>query len=165
VKCHEWIVGGKQGNEPEKYHFVSGFQRGLELFGQHRLRDEEFRQRAREGGLIVVPGLNDVIALEAIGGPAVGLCATTVTAEQAEKIASFSRETGNVVTVMFDCTEEGALAARVVVVELARHCPVRLGWSPAMHGTAFKGRKADSLTSGEWERIRPFLVGLQGSKA
>ena len=47
-KYHEWIVGGKQGNEPEKYHFVRGFQRGLELFGQHRLREKEFRQRARK---------------------------------------------------------------------------------------------------------------------
>ena len=140
-KHHEWIVGGKQGNEPEKYHFVSGFQRGLELFGQHRLRDEEFRQRARETGLLVVPGPNDVIALEAVGAPAVGLCATAVTAEQAEKLAAFSRETGSVVTVMFDCTEEGELAARVVVVELAQRCPVRLAWSPAMHGGAFKGRK------------------------
>ena len=63
-KVHEWIVGGKQGQEPEKYHFVKGFQRGLELFGQHRLRDEDFRQRARETGLLIVPGPNDVVALE-----------------------------------------------------------------------------------------------------
>ena len=161
-KRHEWVVGGKQGNEPEKYHFVSGFQRGLELFGQHRLGDEEFRQRARETGLLVVPGPNDVIALEALGAPAVGLCATAITAEQAEKLASFSRETGSVVTVMLDCTEDGELAARVFVVELAQHCPVRLAWSTAMHSGAFKGRKADSLTNEEWERIRPFLVEPRG---
>jgi hypothetical protein len=163
-KYHEWIVGGKQGNEPEKYHFVSGFQRGLELFGQHRLRDEEFRKRAMEPGLVVVPGPNDVIALEAVGALAVGLCATAVTAEQAEKLALFSRETGSVVTVMFDCTEEAELAARVVVVELAQHCPVRLAWSPTMHGRVFNGRKTDSLTSEEWERIRPFLVGPRGQE-
>ena len=114
-KVHEWIGGGRQGNEPEKYHFVKGFQRGLELFGQHRLRDEDIRQRARETGLLVVLGPNDVIALEAIGAPAVGLCDTAVTAEQAEKIAAFSRETGSIVTVIFDCTEEGELAARVAV--------------------------------------------------
>ena len=157
-KHHEWIVGGKQGNEPEKYHFVSGFQRGLEFLGQHRFGDEEFQRRATETGLLVVPGPNDVIALEALGAPAVGLCATAVTAEQTEKLTSFSRETGSVITVMFDCTEEGALAAQGVVVELAQHCAVRLGWSPSMHGTAFKGRKTDSLTGEEWERIRQFLV-------
>ena len=161
-KRHEWIVSGKQGNEPEKYHFVSGFQRGLELFGQHRLRDEEFRQPARETGLLVVSGPNDVIALEAVGAPAVGLCATAVTTEQTEKLASFSRETGSVVTVMFDCTEEGELAARVVVVDLAQRCPVRLAWSQAMHGGAFKGRKLDSLSGEEWERLRSFLVGPRG---
>ena len=162
-KRHEWIVGGRQGKEPEKYHFVSGFQRGLELFGQHRLCDEEFRQRARETGLLVVPSPNDVIALESLGGPAVGLCATTPTAEQAEKLASFSRETGSVVTIMFDCTEEAELAARVVVVELAQRCPVRLAWSPPMHGRVFHGRKTDSLTSKEWERVQSFLAGPRGS--
>ncbi len=158
-KHHDWIIGGKQGNEPEKYHFVSGFQRGLEFFGQHRLRDEEFRRQATETGLIVVPGPNDVIALAAVGAPAVGLCATVVTPEQAEKLASFSRETGSIITVMFDCREEGELAARVVVVELAQHCPVRLAWSPAMHDAAFKGRKTDSLAGEEWQRIHRFLAG------
>ena len=105
-----------------------------------------------------------MIALESVGAPAVGLCATTITAEQAEKLATFSRETGTVVTVVLDCTEEGELAARVVVVELAQHCPVRLAWSPAMHDGTFKGRKTDSLTGEEWERIRSFLVGPRGSE-
>ena len=157
-KLHEWIVGGRQGIEPEKYHFVKGFQRGQELFGQHRLRDEGFRQRARKTGLLVVPGPNDVIALEAFGAPAIGLCATTVTAEQAEKLGSFSRETGSVVTVMFDCTEEGELGARVVVAELAQGGPVRLGWSPIMHGGIFKGRQPESVGREEWEKIHAFLV-------
>jgi hypothetical protein len=103
------------------------------------------------------------LALEALGAPAVGLCATTVTAEQAEKLATFSRETKSVVTVMFDCTEEGELAARVVVVELAQRCPVRLAWSPAMHGGTFRGRKTDSLTSEEWERMRPFPIRPRSS--
>lgn len=80
-KHHEWIVGGKQGNEPEKYHFVKGFQRGLELFGQHRLRDEGFRDQAKETGLVMVPGPNDVLALDALGVAAVGLCATAVIRE------------------------------------------------------------------------------------
>ena len=78
-KHHEWIVGGKQGKEPEKYHFVKGFERGLELFGQHRLREEDCRKRVAGMGLVVVQGPNDVIALDALGVPAVGLCATTIT--------------------------------------------------------------------------------------
>jgi hypothetical protein len=64
----EWERGGKQGREPDKYHFVKGFQRGLELFGQHRMAEENFRRQTAETGLLIVPGANDVIALEALGG-------------------------------------------------------------------------------------------------
>ena len=157
-KVHEWIVGGKQGNEPEKYHFVKGFERGLELFGQQRLREEGTVEKLAQSGLVVVQGPNDVIALDALGVPAVGLCATTITREQVEKVARFSAETGHgAVTVMLDCTEAGTLAARVVVVELAQVCPVRLAWSETMHGGSFKGREVTSLTVEEWRRIAGFL--------
>ena len=161
-KYHEWIVGGKQGKEPEKYHFVKGFQRGLELFGQQRFGDEAFHESARSTGLLVLAGPNDVMALDAFGIAAVGLCATSVTAEQAAKIGAFARETAGVATVLLDCTEEGELAARVVLIELAQHCPVRLAWSQVMHGGEFRGRNADSLTSKEWEGMHPFLVGPRG---
>jgi hypothetical protein len=164
-KYQEWIAGGKQGKEPEKYHFVKGFQRGLELFGQHRFSDEAFRESARSTGLLVLAGPNDVMALDAFGVAAVGLCATSVTAEQAAKIGAFARETAGVATVLFDCTQEGELAARVALVELAQHCPVRLAWSPVMHDGAFRGRKADSLTSAEWERIQSFVDEPRGPGA
>lgn len=38
----------------------------------------------------MIPGPNDVIALEALGIPTVALCATSVTSEQAEKIGNFA---------------------------------------------------------------------------
>ena len=157
-KVHEWVVGGKQGKEPEKHHFVTGFARGLELFGQHRLREEETAERLARCGLLVVQGPNDVIALDALGVPAVGLCATTITGEQVEKVARFSAESGHgAVTVMLDCTEAGTLAARVIVVELAQVCPVRLAWSETMHGGSFKGREVASLSAEEWRTIAGFL--------
>jgi len=162
-KHHEWIVGGKQGNEPEKYHFVSGFQRGLELFGQHRLKEDGVAERVRGIGIVVVKGPNDVIALDAMGVPAVALCATAITSEQVQKVAKLARETGaQVVTVMLDCTEAGSLAARVVVVELAQACPVRLAWTETMHGGAFKGREVEALIAGEWQNVRTFLTGTCG---
>ncbi len=67
-KHHAWITGGKQDREPEKFHFVKGFHRGVELFGQHgsRLREPAYRDRLRETGLIVVEGPNDVIALDCL---------------------------------------------------------------------------------------------------
>lgn len=162
-KEHEWIVGGKKGKEPEKYHFVKDFQRGLELFGQHRFGDEGFGERSRAVGLFIVPGPNDVIALDVLGSSAVGLCGTTVTPEQTEKIAAFVREAGCVATVMFDCNAAGELAARVVVVALAQACPVRLAWSPQMHGGSFNGRRVDSLTPEDWERVRGSLASLRGA--
>ena len=155
-KQHEWIVGGKQGKEPEKYHFVKGFERGLELFGQHRIHDAAFREKARDTGLIIVSGPNDVIALDALGVPAVGSLAMVMTREQIEKIGRYLQEIGGgIAVVMFDCTEAGSLAARTVVVELAQVCPVRMGWSEAMHGKAFSGREVASLTAEEWSVIRP----------
>ncbi len=157
-KVHEWVVGGKQGKEPEKHHFVMGFARGLELFGQHRLREEGTAEKLRRLGLVVVQGPNDVIALDGLGVPAVGLCATTITGEQVEKVGRFSAESGHgAVTVMLDCTEAGSLAARVIVVELAQVCPVRLAWSETMHGGLFKGWEVASLSAEEWRTIAGFL--------
>ena len=160
-KVHEWIVNGKQGKEPEKYHFVKGFRRGLELFGQERLKEEGAAEQLRGVGLMLVKGPNDVIALDALGVPAVALCGTATTPEQVEKVARLAREAGqSAVTVMLDATEAGSLAARVVVVELAQVCPVRLAWSETMHGGAFQGRELETLTREEWERVRAFLVEM-----
>jgi hypothetical protein len=111
-----------------------------------------------------VMGPNDVLALEALGAPAVGLCAMGVTNEQADKLATFSQETGSIINVMFNCTEEGDMSARLALGDLAQHCAVRLGWSSIMHGGVFRGRKLDSLTSQEWERIRRFFVGPHGRR-
>ena len=126
-KVHDWIVGGKQGKEPEKYHFVQGFQRGRELFGQDRLKEEGAAEKLRGLGLVVAKGPNDVLALDALGVPAVALCGAAITPGQVEKVARLARETGQpAVTVMLDATEAGSLAARVVVVELCRCAPC--GW-------------------------------------
>jgi len=153
-----WTAGGKQGKEPEKYHFVKGFQRGLELFGQHRLAQEGIAEHLKETGLMVVEGPNDVIALDAFGVPAVALCAKESTTEQVERIARIAREiAGRAVSLMFGCDDEGELAARPTLVETAKRCPVRLAWSQDMYGGAFRGRKPQSLAKEEWERIRQFL--------
>ena len=155
AKAHEWVAAGKQGKEPEKYHFVKGFERGGELFGQHRLQEEGMREKLEGVGVLVVPGPNDVIALDAIGVPAAGLCAHGITREQVEKIGQMAGDVGGGrATVLLDCTEVGVLAARVVLVALAEVCAVRLAWSDAMHDGRFKGRTVASLTAEEWETLR-----------
>ncbi|MDD4918998.1 MAG: toprim domain-containing protein [candidate division Zixibacteria bacterium] len=164
AKHHEWLSGGKQGREPEKFHFVKGFHRGLELFGQHRLREEGIGEKVKELGLIVVEGPNDVIAMDALGVPAVGLCSNRLTKEQATKLARYAAAIGNgVVTLMLDCDLEGEAGARQAAVELAQLCAVRFAWLPSMHGGAFKGRQPESLRREEWEEVRESL-GLSNSK-
>jgi hypothetical protein len=159
-KAQAWVAGGKQEREPEKWHFVKDFRRGLELFGQHRLADPEVRAKAARLGIVVTPGPNDVIALDALDVPVVGLCGKTVTREQGERAADILRSVGGpALLVMFDCTEEGELAARQAVVSLAEHGPVRLAWSPEMHGGRFKGREAASVTPEEWGAMEAWLSG------
>ncbi len=159
AKLQEWTAGGKEGKEPEKFHFVKDFQRGLELFGQNRFGEEVFREKARETGLVVVQGPNDVMALDALNVPAVGICSMSLTAAQVEKLAAAARSMKTTLTLMFDCDEAGELAMRQALVALAEHCPVRFGWSQAMHGGAFKGREPKSLTAEEWGRIAEHLRG------
>ena len=91
ARHQEWSSGGKQGREPEKFHFVKGFHRGLELFGQHRLAEEGVAEKLSGLGLLVVEGPNDVMALDALGVPGVGLCSNTVTKEQTAKIACLAK--------------------------------------------------------------------------
>ena len=130
--------GGKQGKEPEKYHFVKGFERGLELFGQHRLREEGVAEKARGVGLVVVKGPNDVIALDALGVPAVALCATAITREQVVKVGGVAREIGAGYGDGDARLHGGRHAGREGrgARNSRRFCAVRLAWSETMHGGA-----------------------------
>src|SRR5439155_8249487 len=84
-KHKAWQATDRSEREPEKFHFVKGFHRGLELFGQERLREAAHAEKLKALGLIVVEGPNDVVRLDTLGVPAVGLCSNNITREQAEK--------------------------------------------------------------------------------
>jgi 5S rRNA maturation endonuclease (ribonuclease M5) len=159
MKHRLWIASDKQGQEPEKFHFVKGFHRGNELFGQHRLDEVGVKEKVAGIGLIVVEGPNDVIAMDVLGIPSVGLCSNTVTDEQVAKITRLAASiAGGIVTLMLDCDEEGERGAKMALVQIAQHCPVRLAWSSSMHGGTFKGRQPESLNAEEWGTIRAFLT-------
>ncbi|MBI3468312.1 MAG: hypothetical protein HY000_35360, partial [Planctomycetes bacterium] len=49
-KHQKWEAGGKVDREPEKFHFVKGFHRGIELFGQHALRSPEAAEQLKSLG-------------------------------------------------------------------------------------------------------------------
>jgi len=153
-KRHRWEAAGRIDREPEKFHFVKGFHRGLELFGQNgreRLATSGYREKLKQLGLIVVEGPNDVIALDCLGIPAVGLCSNTITDEQADKLAVWAQKfAGGVITLMLDCDAEGENGAKQALWKLAQRSRVRLAWSNEMHGGAFKGRQPESISADEW---------------
>ena len=132
----------------------------MELFGQQagRLNEPGYRETVSELGVIVVEGPNDVIGLDALGVPAVGLCSNQITEDQAAKIGRWANKLGGgTVTLMLDCDAEGENGARRSLYHLAQHARVRLAWSPTMHGGKFRGRQPESLSLEEWSSIRGAL--------
>ena len=148
-KHRRWVQGGRGGPEPEKFHFVKGFHRTLELFGQQssRLDEPGHREALDRHGLVVVEGPNDVIRLDALGVPAVGVLSNVAAKEQVAKIARLAGAVArNRVLLMLDCDSEGENRARKALYDLALCCEVRLAWSPESHGGRFKGRQPEGLT-------------------
>jgi 5S rRNA maturation endonuclease (ribonuclease M5) len=160
----KWHSGGKQGQEPEKFHFVKGFHRGIELFGQQTLHSLEATEKLRALGLIVVEGPNDVIRLDTLGVPAVALCSNRISREQAEKAVRLAREhASSVVTILLDCDAEGEEGMKQCLGYVAQFCPVRLAWTSKMYGGEFKGRQPESLGAEEWGEIQRYLVSGEAS--
>ena len=157
-KHQQWDASGRTEKEPEKFHFVKGFHRGIELFGLHRLREEQRRESVQKLGVILVEGPNDVIRLDTLGVPAVALCSNTITREQAVKVALLARELSNgIVTVLLDCDPEGLNGMKQCLGFLAQLTPVRLAWTDRMFGGKFKGRQPESLSIQDWQEIAAFL--------
>jgi 5S rRNA maturation endonuclease (ribonuclease M5) len=161
-KHRQWAAAAKPSKtEPVKTKFVKGFHRGLELFGQQadRLKAPGVREAIAEHGIVVVEGPNDVIALDGLGVPAVGICGTVITEAQAKKVArwALSLSDGRV-TLLLDCDDPGEAGAKESLWMLAQAgCRVQLGWSRAMHGRRFATRQPESLSQAEWAAIAETL--------
>jgi len=158
-KLRQWETTDKSEPRPEPYRFIKGYRRGIELFGQHRLREEAVATKAKDVGLVVVNDPAGVMRLDTLGVPAVGLCGTLITREQAMKAARLARETaGGIVTVLLDCDGEGEQGMRQALGYLAQLTPVRLAWSGKMYGGKHQGRAVDSLTNDEWAEVATYLA-------
>lgn len=142
---------------PAKHRFPKGFHRGVELFGQQasRLAEPGYREFIAKHGLIVVEGFNDVIGLDGIGVPAVGIMSNRITEAQVEKIARYSKQLASGrVALMFDCDGPGTDGAKEALWLFAeRKLDVRLLWSPSMHGGAMNGKQPESLTRAEVDAL------------
>jgi hypothetical protein len=148
--------------KPAKHRFPMDFHRGQELFGQHaaRLKQPGYREAIALFGVIVVEGFNDVLALDALGIPAVAIMSNKLTVEQVAKVERFARSLASgKVTILFDADEAGDQGAKESLWFLAqRGLHVRLGWSRGMHGGRFDGRQPENLSIDEWQTaIRPAL--------
>jgi len=158
-KHGKWVSAGRNGRQPQKVHFVKGFHRGLELFGQHELQADGVAEKVRSLGLIVVEGPNDVIRLDTLDIPTVGLCSNTITSEQATRAAALAHELGDgTVTLMLDCDTEGENGIKQALPELAKYCRVRLGWSREMYGGKFAGRQPESITAADWDELQRHIA-------
>ena len=141
---------------PHKYRFPKGFHRGIELFGQERQRLEEngYREAIHRLGLIIVEGFNDVIHLDSLQVPAMGICSNLLSDEQVAKIARLAGEVRGKVRLMLDCDTEGDEGAKDAAWKLLQAgLKVRPLWSRSMHGGKFAGRQPESLNGDEWSSI------------
>ena len=112
-------------------------------------------------GLIIAEGLHDVIGLDDLGIPALGIMSNRMTEAQCEKIARFAKPLGiNRVNLMFDCDEaetEGAKEALFFFAE--RQLDVRLVWYTLMNDGDFIGQQPESWPESEAKTL--FVNGHQ----
>jgi 5S rRNA maturation endonuclease (ribonuclease M5) len=152
----------EQRKPPQKHKVPAGFPRGNHFFGQQsaRLREPGYREFIVRHGLIIVEGFNDVIGLDNLGIPALGLCSNRLTVEQAAKLEQWARQLANgKVVLIFDCDQpgdDGAKEAMWLLVQ--RGLDVRLGWCQATHAGKHGPHQPEDLSWQEWqESILPRL--------
>lgn len=148
----------RKGQEPPaKHRFPKGFHRGQELYGQQvaRLQEPGYREFIARHGLVVVEGFNDVIGLDNLGVPSLGILSNRMTEAQAEKVARWAKQlAADRVTLLFDNEPTGVDGAKDALWLLTlRGLNVRVAWTPESHGGAFAGRQPESLTRTEVETL------------
>jgi len=157
-KFVRWIRDGRpEGKKPAKHRYVSGFHRGVELYGGHATRMEERYVRAslQQHGLVVCEGQNDVLRMDTLQVAAVGLGSNKATESQIDKIARFARTAAdNRVLLLPDCDEEGEAGFQPLLWRLnEERVHVRLGISSTMFDGIFANRQPESITEHEWATV------------
>jgi 5S rRNA maturation endonuclease (ribonuclease M5) len=153
----KWIASGRQGREPMKYRFPnqSLFRRGLELYGQEFLADEQFAESLERYGIILVEGFTDRLAMHAKGVMSLAMMSNRITDEQVDKLVHSAHAYGyNRVGVMHDADTPGDEGAKETLWKLhERDVDAYLVWSRRKLEGKFADRQPESLTDEEWQQI------------
>lgn len=164
AKRQQWLKSNKSGTEPIKHRFPTQklFRKGLELYGQQarRLQEAGYREAIARIGLLIVEGMNDVLRLDALGQPALGVMSNRMTDPQVEKVVQWARQlAGGKIALMLDNDEPGTDGAKETLWKLHQHADIqpRLAWSREMFGGAFDGRQPESVSPEEWDTIQQQL--------
>ena len=157
-KWQKWLRDGKpEEKKPNKHRYVSGYHKGLELYGGQAKRLEEpyVSESLKRRGVVVVEGMNEVLRMETLGVAAVGLGSNKATQTQLESLVRFARQAGdNRIVLLPDCDKEGEAGFRELLWKLAElQVDVRLGCSSQMFGGKFSGRQPEEFTDEEWSEI------------
>lgn len=149
-KHRRWSASDRSESEPQKFQFVKGFLKGLEIWGEHIVRlGLEWHDRP----LVIVEGPNDCLRLQQAGVPAVALCAHAITAEQVERVAALAADMNcPVVHVMLDNDAEGTEGLTQVLPRLCERLAARVVWSQRSD-RAWAGRQPESLTTEELDTL------------
>lgn len=147
---------------PLKHRFYKGFQRGVELYGQHLFSGDRdsIRERLDGLGLPLVGGPNDVMRLYSLGLPySLALCSPDyrITREQAERVATLAREVaGGIVWLLLPCTNKGEEGMRQCLGYLAQLIAVRLGWTSKMFGGRYQEKQVEQIEAGDLLQLEDF---------
>lgn len=165
AKRQKWIKSDRKDPEPMKHRFPTQklFRKGLELYGQQasRLREPGYREAIARTGILVVEGMNDVIRLDVLSQPAVGVMSNRMTDEQLRKVVAWAKQLADgKVTLMFDNDEHGTDGAKDTLWKLHQIDGItpHLAWSNEMFGGAFAGRQPESISLEEWTELQERLL-------
>lgn len=157
-KFAAWLKAGRpEGKKPAKHRYVSGFHRGVELYGGHanRMQQNYVCESLQQHGLVVCEGQNDVLRMDALEVAAVGLGSNKATDAQIDKIVRYARTAAdNRVLLLPDCDEEGEAGFQPLLWRLnEQRVHTRLGISSRMFDGVFANRQPEDISEADWMQI------------
>ncbi|EMI57111.1 DNA primase [Rhodopirellula sallentina SM41] len=163
AKWSKWLRDGKpEGKKPNKHRYVTGYKRGLELYGGYadRLNEPHVQESLNEYGVAVCEGQNEILRMESLGVAAVGLGSNKATDQQIEKLIRFAKQAGgNRALLLPDCDAEGEAGFKELLWRLTEAgVQTRLGFTSNTHDGMMRGRQPEDLTEEEWATIRQSLA-------